>query len=364
MKWHQLLLAPLVAIVLVTAKGVPSTSSSPIIPKELYNDIVHYSHFCKLTHCIDKPGMLNEGLLFPNGGCSIDFCKKSRNTQALVHKIHIAGADESGTAFITVDKENNEIVVAFRASVTTADWISDFYIRKTPYKPITHCPSGVRECEGCKVHQGFYLHMNTIYDDLVNSVLDIYNKHPEFKLVLVGHSLGAALATLTAIEFKMMGFYPHLYTYGGPRIFNLEMMRWVNEVFECEKTADAIRDGTGFTSGFLRVVHEGDYVPILPPSFFQAGTEILIAKNELPHEIKDLNLIGVEYDNVSKKTTDGFWKILHGFEHRTYFVTLNQCWDVDNDETDVESMENSQDEDVDYVYDSETDESGEDVSTN
>jgi predicted lipase len=258
----------------------------------------------------------------------------------MIIKIREAPAHETGTALVVVDPMSKEIIIAFRASVTNADWISDFKIKPVDYEPVSESwHLNVPKCHGCKVHSGFYRNLDAINEELVNYVTELYSEHTDYQLVIVGHSLGAALATLCGIEFKARGFEPLIFTYAGPKMFNPEMVGWVNQLFKSQELSLHLERGGNFKTGLIRVVHDGDYVPMLPPQLNQAGVEFLIERKELPHDQDVVKLTGIHYLNNSftpewnKKMHDNFteatWELLHGFEHRTYFMTINKCEDVD-----------------------------------
>lgn len=67
--------------------------------------------------------------------------------------------------------------------------ISDFDIIKTDY-----------DCAGCKVHKGFH----DVYEDLANNLFacayTLTSNHPDAKLLITGHSLGAAIGSFAALE--------------------------------------------------------------------------------------------------------------------------------------------------------------------
>lgn len=57
-------------------------------------------------------------------------------------------------------------------------------------------------------------------------------QHPTYKLVLIGHSLGGAMARLTAFfikrNFQFTGTTIELYTYGEPRVGNRAFADYFN----------------------------------------------------------------------------------------------------------------------------------------
>jgi len=83
------------------------------------------------------------------------------------------------------------------------------------------------------VHAGFRKEARKLYD----MVFDYIKAHPNRKIYVTGHSLGAAMATYMAQEIKWNGLgEPILYTYGSPRLgdrlfvhaMNIEHHRYVN----------------------------------------------------------------------------------------------------------------------------------------
>lgn len=99
------------------------------------------------------------------------------------------------------------------------------------YKSITKLKT-VPDCKGCKVHYGFYKNLEQITQSIIRPIDELFAKHPDYKLVLTGHSLGAALAILVGVEFRVKGYKPLILGYGCPRLFNPQMVKWVNDIFE------------------------------------------------------------------------------------------------------------------------------------
>ncbi|OKP85989.1 lipase [Paenibacillus helianthi] len=100
-----------------------------------------------------------------------------------------------------------EIIIAFRGSSSTANWISNANATQKKYKYIK---------ENCLTHRGF----TNIYSSARSGILSALSRlSPGKRLYITGHSLGGALATLCAPDVAVHTAFntPHLYTYGSPR---------------------------------------------------------------------------------------------------------------------------------------------------
>ncbi|KAH3679743.1 hypothetical protein WICPIJ_008560 [Wickerhamomyces pijperi] len=293
---------------------------------KLYEDMVYYSNYANLASCIYY-NRLSEGYL-NDGACDLRFCTKNpRNKKTKIIKINVVPEDRSGTGFIAVDDKNKEIIVSFRGSTTWKDWQTDFNIGYSDYRPISDYVPGIPACgDGCKVHSGFYHQLESITEEILKPVEDLYLKYKDYRLVVIGHSLGGAFATIIGIEFRVRGFTPLVVTYGMPRIFNEQLKTWVNSIFNVTDLEQRVKNKDPIKWGFIRVSHENDYVPDLPMRMSHAGVQFHITKRDLPHEKNDVIFIGSgqeETPNQVKTITDP----LHGYEHRTYFLTINKCLD-------------------------------------
>ncbi|WP_407944235.1 lipase family protein [Paenibacillus durus] len=101
-----------------------------------------------------------------------------------------------------------EIIVAFRGTSSTSDWISDIIASQKRFKYIK---------EDCLTHRGF----TDIYSSARSGIISALTRlSPDKTLYITGHSLGAALATLCAIDIAANTVYssPNLFTFGSPRV--------------------------------------------------------------------------------------------------------------------------------------------------
>lgn len=142
-------------------------------------------------------------------------------------------------------------MISFRGSLNVANWYADFLTMLRPW-PLNEL-SGSEWCRGCKAHYGF----TEAYDELRASVHEAIEELGCTRMVLTGHSLGAAIATIASFDLRAaMGYQVDAtWTYGKPRIGNTEFVtNFVQAATE-----------QGVSPPMWRIVHYHDPVPRAPP---------------------------------------------------------------------------------------------------
>ncbi|MCJ8014237.1 lipase family protein [Paenibacillus sp. KQZ6P-2] len=105
-------------------------------------------------------------------------------------------------------ESQQEIIIAFRGTSSKTNWISDMIASQKSFKYIK---------EDCLTHRGF----TDIYSSARGRIIaELAKLSPLKTLYITGHSLGAALATLCAIDIaaNTAFCFPILFTYGSPRV--------------------------------------------------------------------------------------------------------------------------------------------------
>lgn len=97
--------------------------------------------------------------------------------------------------YVAVDSVRKEVVVAFRGSSGLRNWIADLTFLQVPCNYTT----------GCAVHSGFKIAWESIREYTLDFIKAAFAEYPGYTLVVTGHSLGGAVGTLAAIEFRDMG---------------------------------------------------------------------------------------------------------------------------------------------------------------
>uniref|UniRef100_A0ACD5WVV3 Uncharacterized protein n=2 Tax=Avena sativa TaxID=4498 RepID=A0ACD5WVV3_AVESA len=152
-------------------------------------------------------------------------------------------------AFIGVDHNLNAIIVAIRGTQENSvqNWIRDLVWKQVDLN--------YPNMPGAKVHTGFYSAYNNTILRLVitNAVRKARNLYGDISIIVTGHSMGGAMASFCALDIAIsLGSDDvHLMTFGQPRIGNAVFASYFAEI----------------VPNTIRVTHEHDIVPHLPPYF-------------------------------------------------------------------------------------------------
>lgn len=154
-------------------------------------------------------------------------------------------------------------LITFTGSYGVSDWLFDSNITQVS-------PSGIPGATGM-VHSGFY----SIYKSIqisIHSKLKKYESKTDV-LVITGHSLGGALATLCAYGYAHKN--PFVYTFGSPRVGNPDFSNAFNSLY------GIIQGDSSEIANVWRVANDEDLVTELPPSILTPS--ILYQHVGVPH---------------------------------------------------------------------------------
>jgi len=159
-----------------------------------------------------------------------------------------------------VGYSTEEIIVAFRGSSSVQNWLHDFDIIKDTWPG----------APGAEIHQGFYTAYLEVEKTVESFVTQLVQQFPNLPLTITGHSLGAALSVVSAMEL----IQNKVVDGAKIRVINLGQPRVGNDVF-----AHFFDANVGY---HYRMVNQRDLVPHLPPmafGFYHVGTEIWFPTN-------------------------------------------------------------------------------------
>ena len=211
-------------------------------------------------------------------------------------------SDSSGYMVLSHPPAPPRIILAFRGTYSVANTIVDLSTVPQEYVPYPGDEDedegeeneSLRkrsidplkaECNNCTVHAGFMRAWRETRPYVLSQMKELVQKYPGYRVTLVGHSLGGAIAALASLDFQSRGWNPHITTFGEPRIGNAGLVKYLDGSFASESSSNDI------TESYRRVTHVDDPVPLLPLTewgYRMHAGEIYITKHDLSPEVGDL----------------------------------------------------------------------------
>jgi len=96
------------------------------------------------------------------------------------------------------------------------------------------------------VHNGFYKTTISLKEKILHDIKPLLTQYSD--IVVTGHSYGAAISTLVAVELINNNIGARVYNFGQPRIGNTELSKYVTKVLK----------------EYWRFTHNKDMVPHVP----------------------------------------------------------------------------------------------------
>lgn len=330
--------------------------NSTLISQDLFWELEQLARIVDISYCVGTAGL---GIQKPFS-CASRCADRDFESFELVTAWNTGPflSDSCGYIALSHSPKNPRLILAFRGTYSVANTIADLSTIPQEYVPYpgddaddttssdllaprTHAPKeGIAvdnpppadppKCINCTVHTGFYSSWLNTRQVILPYVTEALEKHPNYKLVLVGHSLGGAVATLAGLDFKARGWDAHVTTFGEPRLGNKALNKYINERFNISEHYA--------TNKFHRVTHAGDPVPLLPLAewgYTMHSEELFIAHGSLPASIADIRYCdGDEDPHCIAGSDEGkpawavptrfkFWNLF--FAHRDYFWRLGLC---------------------------------------
>ncbi len=235
MSWRRFfrVILPLLVLPLTTASPLPSLLPRAI-DDGLLNNLTLYSQYAAAAYCPTNSDSPNTKLTCPTGNCPLveasDTITRSEFQRTFI---------TDNTGYLALSHTQRQIILAFRGSQSVQNFLNNVNF---PFKPVEYCA-------GCSVHGGFNIAWQEVRANVIDDLVAARTAHPDYALVITGHSLGGALASLAAADLRSEGYPAALYSYGSPRVGN---SAWTDFV-------------TAQPGGNFRVTHGSDPVPRLAP---------------------------------------------------------------------------------------------------
>ncbi|KAL4439111.1 hypothetical protein ABPG74_008886 [Tetrahymena malaccensis] len=222
---------------------------------ELIEKLLNAYYYSKVSYC--EFNQVNTW----NCGTSCSYHQEVRSVQTFNNQ------EFKSQGFCGYDIKTESIIVAFRGTDQLQNWLSN--INFVPVKYLDN------DCKDCKIHQGFKNILDSILFEMNQCVINLKKQYNSTSILITGHSLGGAMATLFSVQLKklLMNKFQQfdLITFGSPRVGNLEFVNYANQLL-------------GKNS--FRVVNYSDIVPHLPYNtlgFQHIGTEYWFDDQQNPY---------------------------------------------------------------------------------
>jgi predicted lipase len=102
--------------------------------------------------------------------------------------------NNSATGFVAIDNTKKQIVLSMRGSVSLSNWIADIKYFQTD------CAEYGGKNALCSI--GFLGFWEQSRPEALKGIEQGFREHPDYQLVITGHSLGGAAAVYAASEFR------------------------------------------------------------------------------------------------------------------------------------------------------------------
>ncbi|MHA2295695.1 MAG: lipase family protein [Candidatus Hodarchaeales archaeon] len=196
----------------------------------------------------------------------------------LIHFASNASTDTQG--FVARDKKR--IVVSFRGTSSLHDALTDILILQAAYPPTR------RWFFKPRVHAGWLAAYDSVKKEIHEQLNVILHKKPSLQLLVTGHSLGAALATIGALDLKKtFGRTVTCYTFGSPRVGNSWFVRNFNK---------------GIKERY-RIANVDDIAPLFPPMIGYNHVENLVYIDEKGNVTVNPSIIEQVFETVDDAIT-------------------------------------------------------------
>jgi triacylglycerol lipase len=202
---------------------------------------------------------------------------------------------------VYVTSNDSFVLVSFRGTQEPIDFIKNFN-----FIPQSGSNLGIPG----QIHGGFSESFLSIWPQLQSSVKEFSNlKKP---VVITGHSLGGAMATLAAVKLHQEGLKVSMvYTFGQPRIGDKEFAVYVDKILG---------------NRYHRVVYHNDLVARIPPS----RESVLQFSKSLPSFLSSYfvtSAFDARYSHAGRFVfINESQKVIHLRKNETYDETDSEYW--------------------------------------
>ncbi|QPH09427.1 hypothetical protein C2857_000197 [Epichloe festucae Fl1] len=187
---------------------------SPVLSGQLLN-FTKYAEFSEAAYCAETYDSR-----VGNNPCANTEYPRCENLRGFATEYELSanraaiikGYIASGSGVSQIPKE---IVIAFKGTQTNSEIFTDVKVRqKVPNAP-GRDPS-LPLCQGCLVlHTGFWDAFVSVKDGLLQHLQEVTKNVPNSRIVVTGHSLGGAVATIAGAYLRKNNSLRYLFIWGS-----------------------------------------------------------------------------------------------------------------------------------------------------
>lgn len=256
---------------------------------------------------------------------------------------------------IVRDSTSNTITLSFRgteiginSSVAISNWLTNVNALKVSKQLPDILSEKLPSVDRVGIHKGFHDYLldktenpldqeqTTKLDQIKLDLLSILSRYPNHKIVVTGHSLGGALATLASYYFALDPEFAKqtpitCINFGAPRVGGYKFSQAIHALQEMKLLR------------ILRVVNKSDSVTTLPPGpFYHVGFQITnyddgeVADGKPVTEMTYLDPYAGFWNKMKRRWSNGVVSNLNlGYEHgmSTYIANIENNESVYADRT-------------------------------
>ncbi|KAF2197958.1 alpha/beta-hydrolase [Delitschia confertaspora ATCC 74209] len=273
--------------------------AAPLVERGINSDLLAnfnlFEQYAAAAYCSGNNDSPNSKVTCPYGNCPL---VQAASTITLTEFQNSLRTDVTG--FVATDTTNNLTILSFRGSASIQNWLTNLDLSTIP----------TDLCPGCTAHSGFWSSWLESRTGVLDAIKTAARENPGYKLIVTGHSLGGAIATLAAAELRNSGYETALYTFGAPRIAGPKLSSFISQQ----------------PGGNYRVTHWNDPVPRLPPipmGFVHVSPEYYIDKGN--NQAVGSGDVKVLEGSVNLRGNSG-WLVTDVGAHAWYFNDIAKCY--------------------------------------
>ncbi|KAL3657874.1 hypothetical protein V7S43_017252 [Phytophthora oleae] len=164
-----------------------------VVDKELLSKLLRYVRVCDAVYASSLAA----------------FCEEAGVERDCVLRAHPGGV-VSPKCVILADHEHRELVLVVRGTASLLDFCTDLCLQNEPFQ----------DGQG---HRGMVHAATWLVRHLRDDLQELTEKYPDYRLVATGHSLGAAVAALSAMQLRAEFPDIHCYGFGTPACVTREL---------------------------------------------------------------------------------------------------------------------------------------------